>query len=60
MQEFEHQHNIALDPVYTAKMMFGIFDLVEQNFFPEGSTIIAWHTGGLQGVAGMRERAILP
>ncbi|MBU3715132.1 MAG: pyridoxal-phosphate dependent enzyme [Ferruginibacter sp.] len=42
-------HKIETDFVYTAKMMFGIFDKMNQDFFPEGSKIIAIHTGGLQG-----------
>ncbi len=55
---FREEFRIQLDPVYTGKMMFGIFDLISKNYFPKGSTIIAWHTGGLQGLAGMRERGM--
>ena len=40
---------LPLDPVYTAKMMFGIFDLVKKGYFEKGSTLLAVHTGGLQG-----------
>jgi len=46
---FEKQHKIPLDQVYTAKMMFGVFDLVQRGFFKNGSTIVILHTGGLQG-----------
>jgi 1-aminocyclopropane-1-carboxylate deaminase len=49
MSEFEKQHQLPLDQVYTAKMMFGIMDLVQKGFFKKGSTILALHTGGLQG-----------
>jgi 1-aminocyclopropane-1-carboxylate deaminase len=49
VQQFEKEHNILLDPIYTSKMMFGIFDMIENNFFARGSNIIAIHTGGLQG-----------
>jgi 1-aminocyclopropane-1-carboxylate deaminase len=35
--------------------MFGIFDLIKKGYFPKGSRIIAIHTGGLQGVAGMNK-----
>jgi 1-aminocyclopropane-1-carboxylate deaminase len=48
MEQFERAHNIPLDPIYTAKMMFGIFDLVKQGFFKRGSTLLIVHTGGLQ------------
>ena len=49
MNEFEKQFDIPLDPIYTAKMMFGIMDLIKKNFFKSGSTILVIHTGGLQG-----------
>jgi 1-aminocyclopropane-1-carboxylate deaminase len=46
---FEKRNKIPLDPVYTAKMMAGVFDLVQKNMFKKGSTLLAIHTGGLQG-----------
>ena len=49
MQQFEKTTQIPLEQVYTAKMMFGIFDLIEQGYFDKGKTIVAVHTGGLQG-----------
>lgn len=53
INEFKKRQHIPLDPIYTGKMMFGIFDLIEKDFFPKGSKILAIHTGGLQGIAGM-------
>ena len=53
INEFDKNHNVLLDPVYTGKMMFGIFDLIEKGYFSEGSKILAIHTGGLQGIEGM-------
>ena len=47
--EFETQHHVPLDQVYTAKMMFGVFDLVKKGVFKKGTTILVLHTGGLQG-----------
>jgi 1-aminocyclopropane-1-carboxylate deaminase/D-cysteine desulfhydrase-like pyridoxal-dependent ACC family enzyme len=52
MKEFEKQHNVPLDPIYTSKMMFGVIDLIKKNFFKKGSSILVIHTGGLQGRAG--------
>ncbi len=49
MAEFETQHKIPLDFIYTGKMMYAIYDLIQQDFFKKGETIIAVHTGGLQG-----------
>jgi len=49
IREIGIQQQLPLDQVYTAKMMFGIFNLVKKDFFKKGSTILAIHTGGLQG-----------
>ena len=49
-------HNLPLDPIYTGKMLFGIIDLIKKDYFPKGSKILAIHTGGLQGKAGMNIR----
>ena len=49
IEEIEKQHSIPLDHVYTGKMMFGIFDLIRNNYFPRDSIILCIHTGGLQG-----------
>ncbi|MBP0903232.1 1-aminocyclopropane-1-carboxylate deaminase/D-cysteine desulfhydrase [Mariniflexile gromovii] len=53
INQFKKQYHIPLDPVYTGKMMFGIFDLIEKGYFPKGTKILAIHTGGLQGIEGM-------
>jgi 1-aminocyclopropane-1-carboxylate deaminase/D-cysteine desulfhydrase-like pyridoxal-dependent ACC family enzyme len=52
IQDFNSKHHIPLDFVYTGKMLFGIIDLIHNNYFTAGSTIIAVHTGGLQGNKG--------
>lgn len=56
INQFKKDFDIPLDPIYTGKMMYGIFDLLEKNFFPPQSTILAVHTGGLQGIAGFNQR----
>ncbi len=53
INQFKQRFAIPLDPIYTGKMMFGIFDLMEKGYFPKGSKILAIHTGGLQGIDGM-------
>ena len=50
---FKMETKIPLDPIYTAKMMFGVMDLIAKDFFPENTKILAIHTGGLQGILGM-------
>jgi len=47
--DFEKQHNFILDPVYTGKMLFALFDLIKQGYFKAGQRLVALHTGGLQG-----------
>ncbi len=56
INDFKQRFCIQLDPVYTGKMMYGIFALTKQGFFKTGSTILAIHTGGLQGIAGFNQR----
>jgi 1-aminocyclopropane-1-carboxylate deaminase len=53
MNEFKQRTQIPLDPIYTGKMMFGIFQMIKNKNFKENSRILAIHTGGLQGIAGM-------
>ncbi|MGI8583438.1 MAG: 1-aminocyclopropane-1-carboxylate deaminase/D-cysteine desulfhydrase [Chitinophagaceae bacterium] len=49
MNKFYEEFAIPTDFVYTAKLMFGIFELIKKKYFPVGSKIICIHTGGLQG-----------
>lgn len=49
MQHAEKEAALPLDRVYTAKMFWGIRDLIAKGFFPPGSRIVGIHTGGLQG-----------
>jgi len=55
INEFKQNTGIALDPVYTGKMLYGIFDLMKKNKFKKNSRILAIHTGGLQGIEGMNQ-----
>jgi 1-aminocyclopropane-1-carboxylate deaminase len=56
MNSFKTKHQIPLDPIYTGKMLFGLWNLIEKDYFRAGSTIVAVHTGGLQGIDGMNDR----
>jgi 1-aminocyclopropane-1-carboxylate deaminase len=53
INDFYQKYKIPLDPVYTSKMIFGVIDLIEKDYFLPKSKILAIHTGGLQGVSGM-------
>ena len=56
INNFKAKYGIILDPVYTGKMMFGLYDLTGKGYFKTGSKIIAIHTGGLQGIRGFNTR----
>jgi len=45
INDFSSKHGLRLDRIYGAKMMYGIFDLVEHGRFSEGSVIVAIITG---------------
>lgn len=49
IRDFEAEFSILLEQVYTAKMLMGIFDLIEKNYFPARSKLLVIHNGGLQG-----------
>ena len=53
---FYENFNVILDPIYTGKMLKGVWSLIEQDFFPKGSKILAIHSGGLQGNMGFTAR----
>lgn len=55
IKRFEANNNIQIEPIYTGKLFFGIYDLIKNNYFAPGTTIIAVHTGGLQGRAGFNK-----
>jgi 1-aminocyclopropane-1-carboxylate deaminase len=52
VQDFETRYGVLLDPIYTSKLLAGVFDLIDKGHFPAGSTVVAVHTGGLQAWAG--------
>ena len=53
--DFKEKFDIPLDPVYTGKMLRKIFQLIDEDYFRDGSKILAFHTGGLQGISGANE-----
>ncbi len=52
INDFKEKYNIPLEPIYTGKMMQKVFELMEEDFFPDNSRILCFHTGGLQGIEG--------
>lgn len=56
MTSFFKRTGVVLDPVYTGKMMYALYDRIGNGHFPKSSKIMAIHTGGLQGIEGFRYR----
>lgn len=48
IQDFRRRTGIPLEPVYTGKLLLGLYRMMERGEFPRGTEIIAIHTGGLQ------------
>ena len=56
IQDFKNKYQIELDPIYTGKMLFGVFELLKRAHFRENSHIMVLHSGGLQGLKGFEEK----
>ena len=49
MNEFYKNTGIPTDLVYTAKLFFGLMQIIKEGSFARGSKICVVHSGGLQG-----------
>ncbi len=49
IQQFEAEHGIPLEPLYTGKLFYGLFERIAAGAYSPGTRIIALHSGGLQG-----------
>ncbi len=58
MNETWLQHNLPTDFVYTAKVFFGIKDMINQQQISNNSHILKIHTGGLQGNLSLLKGAL--
>lgn len=54
ISDFENHTGIALDHVYNGKAMFGLIQLLRHNYFKKNDIILYLHTGGLQGMQGLK------
>jgi 1-aminocyclopropane-1-carboxylate deaminase len=52
MHAFEAIHTVRLDPVYTGKMLFALWQLQRQGVWQPEQPLLAIHTGGVQGRRG--------
>lgn len=51
-RQFTQETGIALEPVYTGKMLYALRQLMLDGYFFPQERIVAVHTGGLQGARG--------
>ncbi|MEM6982226.1 MAG: pyridoxal-phosphate dependent enzyme [Pseudomonadota bacterium] len=58
-QHMQHQHQLPLEPIYSGKMMYALWQLINNDYFAPNSKIIAIHTGGLQGLEGLKYRKLV-
>ncbi|MGV8340410.1 hypothetical protein ACV33H_32980, partial [Pseudomonas aeruginosa] len=50
--EFETASGVALEPLYTGKLLLALREAVESGAVARGSRLVALHSGGLQGRRG--------
>lgn len=55
IKDFYQKTKIPLDPIYTGKVMFALFDEI-QNGNLDNSTVVFIHTGGIQGAKAIQEK----
>ncbi len=53
---FKEYFKIQLDPIYTGKCFFGVWDMVKKDKFEKNLRIILLHTGGIQGNEGFIQK----
>lgn len=45
---FQQQHQIPIEPIYTGLMIKSFYSLVADNYFPKGSKVLLYHSGGVK------------
>lgn len=43
---FNAHYQIPIEPIYTGKLFYGVCELLEQGYFPPGSSVVVLHSGG--------------
>ncbi len=56
IKQFVASTGILIEPVYTGKMLFAVYDLAAKDYFKPGSNILAIHSGGIWGLLGMKDK----
>ena len=56
INRFYAEYKIPICSIYTGKMFYGIFDMIDKGEFTKEDKILAIHTGGLQGIKAFNEK----
>lgn len=56
IRDFSSRTGLALEPVYSGKMFYAIYQMLAAGEIALGSELLAIHTGGMQGLRGMQEK----
>jgi 1-aminocyclopropane-1-carboxylate deaminase len=56
VKTFVSETGILIEPIYTGKMLYALYDLAAKNYFKPGSSILAIHSGGIWGLLGMKDK----
>ncbi len=51
---------VQLEPIYTGKALYTVFELIKAGKIPKGSRVSFFHTGGLQALKGLAYRGLIP
>jgi len=57
VEDFERQTGVLLDPVYTSKVMWAVYQKALVGDIRAGSCVVAVHSGGLQGRRSLSGRS---
>lgn len=52
IKNFVSSTGIMIEPTYTGKLMYGVYDLIQKGYFKPKSKILVIHTGGITGLLG--------
>ncbi|PCJ28634.1 MAG: 1-aminocyclopropane-1-carboxylate deaminase [SAR86 cluster bacterium] len=47
LESFSTSFSLPLEPVYTGKLIYALFNMIKEGVIPDGVEIIAIHTGGI-------------
>lgn len=56
IKAFTKETGILIEPTYTGKLFYAVYDLAKQGYFAPKSKILLVHTGGLTGFLGMQDK----